>query len=88
MPCSCMNCGLFLGDKNNMQKKSTYKTIHVKVSFSEAKSWRNSEGKASHSSPVREVIPLSPSHPLLLFLPYAAANYFTVPQREVAFPGA
>lgn len=60
------------GQKTTCKKKSTYKTIDWKVSsvssvfgvssvFIGVRSWRDPE--RSHSSSVREVIPLSPSQP-------------------------
>lgn len=88
MRCNCMNCGLFLADENNMQKEVYLQNKSLESLLQEGEILEKfREEGGSHSSSVREVIPLSPSHPLPLFLPYSTAvNSSTVPQREVAFP--
>lgn len=82
MRCNCMNCGLFLADENNMQKEVYLQNKSLESLLQEGEILEKfREEGGSHSSSVREVIPLSPSHPLPLFLPYSCKFFHRPTER-------
>ncbi len=85
------DCGLFLADKNNMQKRSLpMKQVTGKSPASSA-GWNPEEiqsGRRLTQFFGQRGNSVICSTPAPVISPLIAANYFTVPQTEVAFPRA